>query len=61
MGTALRGLDLPIDAFAGLVQLFELARYSLHPLDETARQTAMAHLETIQSHLEWEAALATRA
>jgi Domain of unknown function (DUF4129) len=61
MGTALQGLDLPIDAFAGLVQLFELARYSLHPLDETARQAAMTHLETIQSHLEWEAALATRA
>lgn len=61
MGAALQGLDLPMDAFAGLVRLFELARYSLHPLDETARQTAITYLETIKSHLEWEAALATRA
>lgn len=61
MGTALRGLDLPTDAFAGLVELFEQARYSLHPLDDTARETAIAHLETLKSHLEWGAALATRA
>jgi hypothetical protein len=61
MGAALQGLDLPLDAFAGLVRLFELARYSLHPLDEMARQTAITHLETIKSHLEWEATLATRA
>jgi hypothetical protein len=60
MGAALRGIDLPLDAFARLVELFELARYSLHPLDETAKQRAMAHLQTIQSHLAWEAALATR-
>ena len=60
MGTALRGLALPIDAFAGLVELFELARYSLHPLDEAARVTATTHLETIQAHLAWEAALASQ-
>ena len=52
MGTALRDLDLPMDAFAGLVGLFELARYSLHPLDDTARRTAMAYLEHLQIHLE---------
>jgi hypothetical protein len=52
MGTALRNLDLPMDAFAGLVGLFELARYSLHPLDDTARRTAMAYLERLQIHLE---------
>jgi Domain of unknown function (DUF4129) len=52
MGTALHDLDLPTDAFAGLVALFELARYSLHPLDDTARRTAMAYLEQLQTHLE---------
>jgi hypothetical protein len=52
MGTALHDLDLPTDAFAGLVRLFELARYSLHPLDDTARHTAMAYLEQLQIHLE---------
>jgi len=52
MGTALQDLDLPTDAFAGLVSLFELARYSLHPLDDTARRTAMAYLEQLQTHLE---------
>jgi hypothetical protein len=52
MGTALRDLDLPTDAFAGLVRLFELARYSLHPLDDIARRTAMAYLEQLQIHLE---------
>jgi hypothetical protein len=60
MGTALRGLDLPLDAFTGLVELFELARYSLHPLDEADRATAAAHLETIHAHLAWEAALASQ-
>jgi hypothetical protein len=59
MGAALQDVDLPIEALAELVGLFELARYSLHPLDETARQTAMTHLETIKSHLEGEARLAT--
>jgi hypothetical protein len=52
MGAALQDLDLPMEAFAGLVALFELARYSLHPLDDTARATAMAHLEQLNTHLE---------
>jgi Domain of unknown function (DUF4129) len=52
MGTALHDLDLPTDAFTGLVGLFELARYSLHPLDDTARRTAMAYLEQLQTHLQ---------
>jgi hypothetical protein len=51
MGAALRGLELPLEAFAGLVRLFELARYSLHPLDDSARTLAMAHLETLRAHL----------
>jgi hypothetical protein len=34
------------------VALFELARYSLHPLDDTARRTAMAYLEQLQTHLQ---------
>jgi hypothetical protein len=52
MGTALQDFDLPTDAFAGLVELFELARYSLHPLDDTARCTAMTYLEQLQAHLQ---------
>ena len=52
MGTALRDVDLPAEAFAGLVALFELARYSLHPLDDTARLSAMAYLEQLQTHLQ---------
>ena len=52
MGTALQDLDLPSEAFAGLVRLFELARYSLHPLDGTARMAAIAYLEQLQAHLE---------
>jgi len=52
MGTALHDLDLPTDAFAGLVRLFELARYSLHPLDDTARRSAMVYLEQLQTHLQ---------
>jgi hypothetical protein len=52
MGAALQGLDLPLDAFAGLIQLFELARYSLHPLDATARTAAMGHLERLTAHLQ---------
>jgi hypothetical protein len=51
MGAALRGLDLPPEALAGLIRLFELARYSLHPLDDTARTLAIAHLETLRAHL----------
>jgi Domain of unknown function (DUF4129) len=52
MGAVLRGLDLPLDAFAGLIRLFELARYSLHPLDDAARAAATSHLERLTSHLE---------
>jgi hypothetical protein len=59
MGAALQGLDLPTDALAGLVALFEQARYSLHPLDDTSRETAITHLETLKTHLEWRAILAT--
>ncbi|MBM3223297.1 MAG: DUF4129 domain-containing protein [Candidatus Tectomicrobia bacterium] len=51
MGHALQGLDLPTQAFAGLVKLFELARYSLHPLDDTARTAAITYLEQLQAHL----------
>jgi hypothetical protein len=54
MGTALRGLDLPLDACAGLIQLFELARYSIHPLDDSARTAAIAHLERLTAHLQGE-------
>jgi hypothetical protein len=60
MGVALRGIDIPADAFAGLVALFERARYSLHRLDDADKQAATAHLEAIKSHLEWESAIATR-
>jgi hypothetical protein len=52
MGAALHDLDLPTDAFAGLVGLFELARYSLHPLDDRARARAIVHLEQLNAHLE---------
>jgi Domain of unknown function (DUF4129) len=55
MGAALRGLDLPQDAFAGLIRLFELARYSLHPLDDAARAEARAHLEQLTAHVEGKA------
>lgn len=57
MGAALQGIDIPLNAFSGLVELFELARYSLHPLDERAKQTATTHLKTIQAHLQLETAL----
>ncbi|MGQ4808006.1 hypothetical protein NKDENANG_01373 [Candidatus Entotheonellaceae bacterium PAL068K] len=60
MGTALQHIDVPMDAFGGLVALFEQARYSLQPLDKTAKETAVTHLEAIKTHLEWGAALATR-
>jgi hypothetical protein len=52
MGVALRGLDLPLDAFTGLIRLFELARYSLHPLDDVARAAATNYLERLTAHLE---------
>jgi hypothetical protein len=52
MGAALRGLDLPPDAFAGLIRLFELARYSVHPLDDAARAAASVYLERLTAHVE---------
>lgn len=52
MGAALRGLDLPMDAFAGLIRLFELARYSLHPLDDAARAAATSYLERLTAHMQ---------
>jgi hypothetical protein len=58
MGAALQGIPLPARAFADLVSLFEQARYSLHPLDNTARTLAMIHLATIKNHLEGETVLA---
>jgi Domain of unknown function (DUF4129) len=60
MGAALRGLDLPQDAFAGLIRLFELARYSLHPLDDAERIAARAHLERLTTHVEGIAGHAAR-
>jgi hypothetical protein len=61
MGAALRGLDLPLDAFAGLIRLFELARYSLHPLDDAARTMAITHLERLTAHLDGGGLHVTRA
>jgi hypothetical protein len=52
MGAALRGLDLPPDALAGLIRLFELARYSLHNLDDGARTAAIGYLEKLTAYLE---------
>jgi Domain of unknown function (DUF4129) len=60
MSAALQGIPLPAEAFADLVHLFEQARYSLHPLDDTARTLAMTRLATIKNHLEGETVLATR-
>lgn len=61
LGLALQDLDLPMPAVTGLVALFERARYSLHPLDETARATAIASLEQVQAHLTQEPAYAPSA
>jgi hypothetical protein len=58
MSTALRGLELPLETFAHLVALFELARYSLHPLQATDRAAAITHLKRLQSHLEGESGYA---
>jgi hypothetical protein len=58
MGTALRGLELPLETFAQLVSLFELARYSLHPLQATDRAAAITYLKRLQSHLEGESGYA---
>ncbi len=51
MKAALQGLELPLDALAALVELFELARYSLHPLEENDRRMAIHHLEHLQHSL----------
>ena len=59
MGTVLQGIDLPMDAFADLVALFEQARYSLHPLDDAARENAATHLNTLKTHLKGETVLET--
>jgi hypothetical protein len=56
----LRGLDLPQEAFAGLIRLFELARYSLYPLDDAARAAARAYLEQLTTHVEGKAGHAAR-
>jgi Domain of unknown function (DUF4129) len=56
MGAVLCGLDLPPDVLAGLIRLFELARYSLHPLDDGDRTLAITHLERLKAHLEGEEA-----
>jgi hypothetical protein len=61
MGAALHGVDLPLEPFAGLVELFELARYSLHPLDDAARAAAIAYLERLTTHLEGGTVRATSA
>lgn len=53
MGAVLVQVELPMAAFAGLVELFELARYSVHPLDDSARSAAVTYLKTLQTHLEW--------
>ena len=60
MSTALQDLDLPLDIFADLVRLFELARYSLYPLDDAARTKAITHLEQLKAHLEGESAYAAQ-
>ncbi|MGE3536661.1 MAG: DUF4129 domain-containing protein [Candidatus Tectimicrobiota bacterium] len=61
MGEALRELMLPLQDFAELVQLFELARYSLHPLDQAARTRAITCLERLQEALAQEPAHALHA
>lgn len=58
MSTALRGLALPLETFAQLVSLFELARYSLYPLQATDRAAAITYLKRLQSHLEGESGYA---
>ena len=51
MSEALRELALPLEAFVELVRLFELARYSLHPLDQRARTKAITCLERLHEAL----------
>lgn len=61
MGEALQTLSLPLEAFAELVHLFELARYSLHPLDNTTRSTALTCLERLHEALTQEPTYAVSA
>ncbi len=61
MRIVLQDQEVPAEAFAGLIELFSLARYSLHPLDHTARQRALTYLETIRLHLMQETTRATPA
>ena len=56
MREALRRLVLPHRAVDRLTRLFELARFSAHPLGSAERDTARACLEDIKSELEREEA-----
>jgi Domain of unknown function (DUF4129) len=56
MREALRRLVLPHRAVDRLTRLFELARFSAHPLGSEERDTARACLEDIRSELEREEA-----
>jgi Domain of unknown function (DUF4129) len=56
MREALRRLVLPHHAVDRLTRLFELARFSAHPLGSQERDTARACLEHIRSELEREEA-----
>lgn len=51
-GLAVERLGVSTEASDGLTSLFEVARYSEHPLDESDRQHALASLERIRSALE---------
>jgi len=44
-------LSLPEKPFAGITNLFEEARYSLHEMDETKRNDALRFLAEIRDHL----------
>ncbi len=56
MRETLRRLVLPHRAVDRLTRLFELARFSVHPLGSSERDSARACLEEIRSELEQEAA-----
>ncbi len=56
MREALRRLVLPHRAVDRLTRLFELARFSVHPLGSSERDSARACLEEISSELEREGA-----
>lgn len=50
--SVLQELELPLDILTALVELFELARYSLHPLEDADRLRAIGYLENLQHHLQ---------